>query len=103
MQKHNHCKIIKIGDEINYSRATKIPLKNQPLRAGFFMPAIKKLADARDVILHELILHELIGHLSCAVVTVKSVQANNVNHVCTKTEKAHLHPMLEEMFAVAGK
>ncbi|GAR17439.1 hypothetical protein NGUA15_04506 [Salmonella enterica] len=52
------------------------------------MPAIKKLADARDVILHELILHELIGHLSCAVVTVKSVQANNVNHVCTKTEKA---------------
>ncbi|MBJ5738448.1 virulence protein MsgA, partial [Salmonella enterica subsp. enterica serovar Agona] len=24
-------------------------------------------------------------------------------HVCTKTEKAHLHPMLEEMFAVAGK
>ncbi len=66
---------------------TKIPLKNQPLRAGFFMPAIKKLADARDVILHELILHELIG----------------VNHVCTKTEKAHLHPMLEEMFAVAGK
>ncbi len=82
---------------------TKIPLKNQPLRAGFFMPAIKKLADARDVILHELILHELIGHLSCAVVTVKSMQANNVNHVCTKTEKAHLHPMLEEMFAVAGK
>ncbi|EHK3750929.1 virulence protein MsgA [Salmonella enterica] len=77
------------------------------------MPAIKKLADARDVILHELILHELIlhelilheliGHLSCAVVTVKSMQANNVNHVCTKTEKAHLHPMLEEMFAVAGK
>ncbi len=66
---------------------TKIPLKNQPLRAGFFMPAIKKLADARGVILHELILHELIG----------------VNHVCTKTEKAHLHPMLEEMFAVAGK
>ncbi|BBK17139.1 virulence protein MsgA [Salmonella enterica subsp. enterica serovar Senftenberg] len=77
---------------------TKIPLKNQPLRAGFFMPAIKKLADARDVI-----LHELIGHLSCAVVNVKSMQANNVNHVCTKTEKAHLHPMLEEMFAVAGK
>ncbi|HHC0567660.1 TPA: hypothetical protein ACOSAX_004673 [Salmonella enterica] len=36
------------------------------------MPTIKKLADARDVILHELILHELIGHLSCAVVTVKS-------------------------------
>lgn len=103
MQKHNHCKIIKIKGEINYSRATKIPLKNQPLRAGFFMPAIKKLADARDVILHELILHELIGHLSCAVVTVKSMQANNVNHVCTKTEKAHLHPMLEEMFAVAGK
>ncbi|EBW7344777.1 virulence protein MsgA [Salmonella enterica subsp. enterica serovar Ruiru] len=72
------------------------------------MPAIKKLADARDVILHELILHELIlheliGHLSCAVVTVKSMQANNVNHVCTKTEKAHLYPMLEEMFAVAGK
>ncbi|KNK44913.1 virulence protein MsgA, partial [Salmonella enterica subsp. enterica serovar Hadar] len=28
------------------------------------MPTIKKLADARDVILHELILHELIGHLS---------------------------------------
>ncbi len=27
---------------------------------------------------------------------------NNVNHVCAKTEKAH-HPMLEEMFAVAGK
>ncbi|MDI5638262.1 virulence protein MsgA, partial [Salmonella enterica subsp. enterica serovar Kentucky] len=27
------------------------------------MPTIKKLADARDVI-----LHELIGHLSCAVV-----------------------------------
>ncbi|EEH3640479.1 virulence protein MsgA [Salmonella enterica subsp. enterica serovar Agona] len=51
------------------------------------MPTIKKLADARGVILHELILHELIG----------------VNHVCTKTEKAHLHPMLEEMFAVAGK
>ncbi|CNU60196.1 MsgA-like virulence protein [Salmonella enterica subsp. enterica serovar Bovismorbificans] len=49
------------------------------------------------------ILHELIGHLSCAVVTVKSMQATNVNHVCTKTEKAHLHPMLEEMFAVAGK
>ncbi|EHE2725050.1 virulence protein MsgA, partial [Salmonella enterica] len=24
------------------------------------MPTIKKLADARDVILHELILHELI-------------------------------------------
>ncbi|MDI4745912.1 hypothetical protein MJL33_30020, partial [Salmonella enterica subsp. enterica serovar Kentucky] len=42
----------------------------------------KKLADARDVILHELILHELIGHLSCAVVNVKSMQANNVNHVC---------------------
>lgn len=82
---------------------TKIPLKNQPLRAGFFMPAIKKLADARDVILHELILHKLIGHLSRAVVNVKSMQANNVNHVCTKTEKAHLHPMLEEMFAVAGK
>ncbi|TGE19971.1 virulence protein MsgA, partial [Salmonella enterica subsp. enterica serovar Poona] len=55
------------------------------------MPAIKKLADARDVILHELILHELIGHLSCAVVTVKSVQANNVNNVCSKSEKAHLH------------
>ncbi|EAT8443746.1 DinI family protein [Salmonella enterica] len=72
------------------------------------MPTIKKLADARDVILHELILHELIlheliGHLSCVVVNVKSMQANNVNHVCTKTEKAHLHPMLEEMFAVAGK
>ncbi|EAB2973424.1 DinI family protein [Salmonella enterica] len=72
------------------------------------MPTIKKLADARDVILHELILHELIlheliGHLSCAVVNVKSMQANNVNHVCTKTEKAHLHPMLEEMFVVAGK
>ncbi|EGM2644532.1 virulence protein MsgA [Salmonella enterica] len=46
------------------------------------MPTIKKLADARDVILHELI---------------------GVNHVCTKTEKAHLHPMLEEMFAVTGK
>ncbi|EAT2432581.1 virulence protein MsgA [Salmonella enterica subsp. enterica serovar Livingstone] len=46
------------------------------------MPAIKKLADARDVILHELI---------------------GVSHVCTKTEKAHLYPMLEEMFAVAGK
>ncbi|EBF9278479.1 DinI-like family protein [Salmonella enterica] len=72
------------------------------------MPTIKKLADARDVILHELILHELIlheliGHLPCVVVNVKSMQANNVNHVCTKTEKAHLHPMLEEMFAVAGK
>ncbi|EBS9268445.1 virulence protein MsgA, partial [Salmonella enterica subsp. enterica serovar Hadar] len=53
--------------------------------------------------LHELILHELIGHLSCAVVTVKSMQATNVNHVCTKTEKAHLHPILEKMFAVAGK
>ncbi|ACF65025.1 virulence protein MsgAilike protein [Salmonella enterica subsp. enterica serovar Muenchen str. baa1674] len=64
----------------------------------FFMPTIKKLADARDVI-----LHELIGHLSCAVVNVKSMQANNVNHVCTKTEKAHLHPILEKMFAVAGK
>ncbi|EHC73207.1 virulence protein MsgA, partial [Salmonella enterica subsp. enterica serovar Mississippi str. A4-633] len=75
----------------------------QPVRAGFFMPTIKKLADARDVILHELILHELIGHLSCAVVTVKSMQATNVNHVCTKTEKAHLHPILEKMFAVAGK
>ncbi|EBC4825013.1 virulence protein MsgA, partial [Salmonella enterica] len=25
------------------------------------------------------------------------------NHVCTKTEKAHLHPILEKMFAVAGK
>ncbi|EDT6685707.1 DinI family protein [Salmonella enterica subsp. enterica] len=62
------------------------------------MPTIKKLADARDVI-----SHGLIGHLSCTVVTVKSMQANNVNHVCTKTEKAHLHPMLEEMFAVAGK
>lgn len=65
------------------------------------MPTIKKLADARDVILHELILHELIlhdliGHLSCAVVTVKSMQATNVNHVCTKTEKAHLHPILEK-------
>ncbi|HCI7069922.1 TPA: virulence protein MsgA, partial [Salmonella enterica] len=24
-------------------------------------------------------------------------------HVCTKTEKAHLHPILEKMFAVAGK
>ncbi|EJT6451576.1 virulence protein MsgA, partial [Salmonella enterica subsp. enterica serovar Kentucky] len=24
-------------------------------------------------------------------------------HFCTKTEKAHLYPMLEEMFAVAGK
>ncbi|EGP0085192.1 virulence protein MsgA, partial [Salmonella enterica] len=23
--------------------------------------------------------------------------------VCTKTEKAHLHPILEKMFAVAGK
>ncbi|EDX49763.1 virulence protein MsgA homolog [Salmonella enterica subsp. enterica serovar Newport str. SL317] len=77
---------------------TKIPLENQPVRAGFFMPTIKKLADARDVI-----LHELIGHLSCAVVNVKSMQANNVNHVCTKTEKAHLHPILEKMFAVAGK
>ncbi|VFT21953.1 virulence protein MsgA-like protein [Salmonella enterica] len=53
--------------------------------------------------MHELILHKLIGHLSRAVVNVKSMQANNVNHVCTKTEKAHLHPMLEEMFAVAGK
>ncbi len=82
---------------------TKIPLENQPVRAGFFMPTIKKLADARDVILHELILHELIGHLSCAVVTVKSMQATNVNHACTKTEKAHLHPILEKMFAVAGK
>ncbi|ECA4736545.1 virulence protein MsgA [Salmonella enterica subsp. enterica serovar Lerum] len=67
------------------------------------MPTIKKLADARDVILHELILHKLIGHLSRAVVNVKSMQANNVNHVCTKTKKAHLYPMLEEMFAVAGK
>ncbi|EBD6240012.1 virulence protein MsgA [Salmonella enterica] len=67
------------------------------------MPTIKKLADARDVILHELILHKLIGHLSCAVVNVKSMQATNVNHVCTKTEKAHLHPILEKMFAVAGK
>ncbi|EKH2096212.1 virulence protein MsgA [Salmonella enterica] len=64
----------------------------------FLCLQLKKLADARDVI-----LHELIGHLSCVVVNVKSMQANNVNHVCTKTEKAHLHPMLEEMFAVAGK
>ncbi|MBP1522172.1 virulence protein MsgA [Salmonella enterica subsp. enterica serovar Worthington] len=72
----------------------------QPLRAGFLCLQLK--FDARDVILHELILHKLIGHLSRAVVNVKSMQANNVNHVCT-TEKAHLHPMLEEMFAVAGK
>ncbi|HGH5267563.1 TPA: DinI-like family protein [Salmonella enterica subsp. enterica serovar Bovismorbificans] len=45
----------------------------------------------------------MIGHLSRTVVNVKSMQANNVNHFCTKTEKAHLYPMLEEMFAVAGK
>lgn len=58
----------------------------------FLCLQLKKLADARDVILHELILHELIGHLSCAVVTVKSMQATNVNHVCTKTEKSASTP-----------
>lgn len=51
------------------------------------MPAIKKLADARDVILHELILHKLIGHFSRAVVNVKSMQANNVNHFVLKQKK----------------
>ncbi|WP_232478626.1 DinI-like family protein [Salmonella enterica] len=50
-----------------------------------------------------MIWHELTGHLSCAEVKVKSMQANNSNLVCTKTEKERLHPMLEEMFEVAGK
>ncbi|ECF6030614.1 TPA: DinI family protein [Salmonella enterica] len=59
------------------------------------MSTIKKLADARDVI-----LHELTRHLSCVEVKVKSMQANNLNHVCTKTVKERLHPMLEEMFEV---
>lgn len=51
----------------------------------------------------KLFLHELTGHLSCVEVKVKSMQANNVNRVCTKTVKERLHPMLEEMFEVAGK
>lgn len=48
----------------------------------------------------KLFLHELTGHLSCVEVKVKSMQANNLNHVCTKTVKERLHPMLEEMFEV---
>ncbi|ECJ6095092.1 DinI family protein [Salmonella enterica] len=51
----------------------------------------------------KLFLHELTGHLSCVEVKVKSMQANNLNHFCTKTVKERLHPMLEEMFVVAGK
>ncbi|EDU0618253.1 TPA: virulence protein MsgA [Salmonella enterica subsp. salamae serovar 53:z4,z24:-] len=51
----------------------------------------------------KLFLHELTGHLSCVEAKVKAMQANNLNRVCTKTVKERLHPMLEEMFEVAGK
>lgn len=51
----------------------------------------------------KLFLHELTGHLSCVEVKVKSMQANNLNRVCTKTVKERLHPMLEEMFEMTGK
>ncbi|EBO9260519.1 DinI family protein [Salmonella enterica] len=51
----------------------------------------------------KLFLHELTGHLSCVEVKVKAMQANNLNRVSTKTVKERLHPMLEEMFEVAGK
>lgn len=61
---------------------------------------VEGLPGAREIILNELTkrVHQLFPD---AQVKVKPMQANALNSDCTKTEKEHLHRMLEEMFEEA--
>ncbi|EIT4586111.1 virulence protein MsgA [Salmonella enterica subsp. enterica serovar Kentucky] len=61
---------------------------------------VEGLPGAREIILNELTkrVHQLFPD---AQVKVKPMQANALNSDCTKTEKARLHRMLEEMFEEA--